>query len=344
MSVVLSSRARATRLLTRAVVRRYGYQPSTYVAGWKVAYAAIKAIAPDTIFVWSPNTGYSYPYGYSLSAASAADQLLLDTNGDGELSIDDDAYSPYYPGDDYVDWAGMSYYQKGTSYPYEENEPMAAGYLQAVLDGNSPDDLSVTPFYSTYCSNVSRPCAFSEAGTAYHVNTTSTDGDGVGQLALEQDWWRSIYTNASFFEEYPWLKMVQLFEFEKVENDETYYEERDYRLTYNSTVRESFLADISSEVPDLYQWATSQTIYDGNDGTSEPVASEAASFPAGYTQTYASSDPAETGSVATTAAAAGATTSAPSLFSDAHKVNTGSAWVGMLGTVAMAAVGAVLVW
>ena len=69
----------------------YGFSPSSFVAGWKTAYAAVKAIAPDTIFCWSPNYGFGYPYGYALAAASVADQALLDTNGDGALTIEDDA-------------------------------------------------------------------------------------------------------------------------------------------------------------------------------------------------------------------------------------------------------------
>ena len=39
---------------------------------------------------------------------SAADQTLLDTNNNGVLDAGDDAFSPYYPGDDVVDWIGLS--------------------------------------------------------------------------------------------------------------------------------------------------------------------------------------------------------------------------------------------
>ncbi len=33
---------------------------------------------------------------------------MLDTNGDGKLDMSDDMYTPYYPGDEWVDWVGMS--------------------------------------------------------------------------------------------------------------------------------------------------------------------------------------------------------------------------------------------
>lgn len=51
---------------------------------------------------------HRYPYGQTLTANSAADIALLDTNNNGELDADDDSLAPYYPGDDVVDWIGVS--------------------------------------------------------------------------------------------------------------------------------------------------------------------------------------------------------------------------------------------
>lgn len=34
----------------------YGQSPTAFVAGWKTMYATLKATAPDTVIVWSPNT------------------------------------------------------------------------------------------------------------------------------------------------------------------------------------------------------------------------------------------------------------------------------------------------
>jgi len=41
---------------------------------------------------------------------SVADQTALDTNNNGQLDGGDDPYSPWYPGDDQVDWIGISLY------------------------------------------------------------------------------------------------------------------------------------------------------------------------------------------------------------------------------------------
>lgn len=70
-------------------------------------YKAVKALAPATVVVWAPNLGSGYPFGQTANIAST-DLAVLDTNKNGQLDAGDDPYTPYYPGDDYVDWIGLS--------------------------------------------------------------------------------------------------------------------------------------------------------------------------------------------------------------------------------------------
>lgn len=90
--------------------------------------------------------------------------------------------------------------------------------------GNNPTLSSVTPWYTTYC-NASLPCVISEGGAAFHSNSSS--GDGVGQLALQENWWQQAWTNQTFATEFPYIKMIQLFEFDKVEVDDNIGDQRD---------------------------------------------------------------------------------------------------------------------
>jgi hypothetical protein len=51
-----------------------------------------------------------------LNCADASRQpecAVMDTNGDGAIDMYDDMYTPYYPGDDWVDWVGMSIFHFG---------------------------------------------------------------------------------------------------------------------------------------------------------------------------------------------------------------------------------------
>jgi beta-mannanase len=46
----------------------------------------------------------------------------MDTNKDGGVTIADDPYAPYYPGDSWVDFVGMSNFHFGNTYPWGKNE------------------------------------------------------------------------------------------------------------------------------------------------------------------------------------------------------------------------------
>ena len=61
--------------------------------------------------IWAPNSGNGYPFvggPHSININSSEYDSTLDTNGDGKFDHDDDPYTPYYPGDEYVDWVGQS--------------------------------------------------------------------------------------------------------------------------------------------------------------------------------------------------------------------------------------------
>lgn len=49
---------------------------------------------------------------YSVSSGSS-EWHALDTNGDGWVDMSDDPYTPFYPGDQWVDWVGMNEYHMG---------------------------------------------------------------------------------------------------------------------------------------------------------------------------------------------------------------------------------------
>jgi beta-mannanase len=65
--------------------------------------------------VWAPNTGVGYPFrgaGKYFPSADSEQYKQMDTNEDGALDANDDPFAPYYPGDDVVDWVGISLYSK----------------------------------------------------------------------------------------------------------------------------------------------------------------------------------------------------------------------------------------
>ncbi|GAA5956278.1 hypothetical protein JCM3765_005615 [Sporobolomyces pararoseus] len=241
---------------------QYGQQPTAFIESWTTMYNAVKAVAPETIMVWAPNTPQGYPYGqqqnfYSLSTA---DQTLLDTNKNGQLDAGDDALSPYYPGDNLVDWIGISIYYKG---PYlngaiadSTNQVQDSGYCALAINGTNPGDFAeITPWYENYCAQKpDKACMFAEAGAAWHVN----DAGSTNQAALQQAWLKDCVVNATLLDQYPRIKLIMQFEYEKTETANNGQDDlRDYRLTNVTEVVDELKSDLSS-IGDRFTWAQSR--------------------------------------------------------------------------------------
>jgi hypothetical protein len=156
----------------------YGFQPTKFLQLWRRMYATIKSAAPRTAIVWAPNTPQSYPYGQSSANLDPADLALLDTDHDGKVTNTDDPFSPFYPGDDQVDWIGLSTCispilpslscltsSKIFSFPPADykgpnfqnvNVPQPGGYCASVMNGTSPT--STFNWYDMYCNKPGKAC------------------------------------------------------------------------------------------------------------------------------------------------------------------------------------------
>ena len=119
----------------------------------------IKAVAPKTDMVWAPNAGNGYPWDTN-NGLTASNLALLDTNHYGVVDAGDDPYSPYYPGDDYVDWIGASNYHFGTSFPYLDNSIPRPGEFE--------DNINSYNLYQTYAAKKNKPFMIAETGAAWH--------------------------------------------------------------------------------------------------------------------------------------------------------------------------------
>jgi hypothetical protein len=106
-----------------------------------------------------------------------------------------------------VDWVGISIYTYGSSFPWSDNIVAPPGkFVTQMTYGN---------FYETYCIQKNKPMAISETAAAFHLNTPL--GPGVGELATKQSWWQQYITNKEFWETFPKIKLLCLFEFAKIE-------------------------------------------------------------------------------------------------------------------------------
>ncbi|GAA5899065.1 hypothetical protein JCM6882_004606 [Rhodosporidiobolus microsporus] len=233
----------------------YGMQPTAFLTHWVSMYNTVKAIAPNTIIVWAPNTPQGYPYGQqtTYTTLSTADQQALDTNNNGELDADDDSLAPYYPGDEYVDWIGLSVYYKGIPSDVLNTE-QPDGYCAMVINGTNPaDGATITNWYTDYCeAKPDKACMFAEAAAAYHVNDSSST---TTEAELQDAWLKDCVVNTTFYQQdFPRIKMYMHFEHEKAESaNDGSWDLRDFRVSNHTPVLNVLKEDLSS-AGNLFSW------------------------------------------------------------------------------------------
>ena len=193
--------------------------------------------------LWAPNYGGGYPFrGGSFEAyPDDEDFPLLDTNQDGRLDMRDDPYNPYYPGDEAVDWVGMTIYHWGSEYPWGENEiPESGKFIQQLTgtyNGLNGDDNALPDFYATYYDGHAKPVAIPETAALYN-----TARPGPSELEIKQAWWRQVL-DQDLLSAYPGIKMINWFEWEKSES-EIAGEVIDWRILGSPEIAAQFKADL----------------------------------------------------------------------------------------------------
>ena len=237
----------------------YGMQPIGYKALWSRAYAAVKALAKDTYFVWSPNFCIGYPYnpvqkGAKTKVMADTPSIIdgpnfdaLDTNGDGLVDEKDDCALPFFPDPSQVDWVGTSIYNYPSNkdiYPFDfDVVPFAGAFEAAVMQST---------IYDRFALQYNKPMMISETGAAHHQAGLADPADASAPVPAELDvkrgWWTQFLTNKTFLETYPQIKLFCLFEFKKIEGKlrTGQEDERDFRITTNELVRNAFKKDFAS--------------------------------------------------------------------------------------------------
>jgi hypothetical protein len=230
----------------------WGQQPAAYVETFRRVASAVHAHAPGTQTMWAPNYGggYPFPVGEHVAQPGTPDFAALDTDGDGVLTAADDPYAPYYPGDDAVDWVGMSLYHWGEVYPWGEDavpEPTKfVDQLTGTYVGLSGDESAVPDFAADYADARDKPLAVPE--TAAFVTAGADDATHV---QIKQAWWRQVLAD-DVRERLPRLRLVNWFDWDKHETEVG--AEVQWSLSGKPEVAAAFRADLPEwvhQAPDV---------------------------------------------------------------------------------------------
>jgi hypothetical protein len=231
----------------------WGQQPTGYVAAFRRIAQAVHAGAPGSATMWAPAYGGGYPFATGPAAVApsdpatvALDRAALDTDGSGAVTRLDDPYAPYWPGDDAVDWVGLSLFHWGNTYPWGENELPEPGKFVAQLTGEytglGGDDRALPDFYGTYGEQHGKPVAIAETGAFY------APGAGGDALAVKQAWWAQVFDPA-LPQQLPRLAMVNWVEREATEAETGTLV--DWRVLHDPAIAAAFRAGL----PAWARWA-----------------------------------------------------------------------------------------
>ncbi len=147
----------------------WGQKPVEYIAAFRAVTAAMRGAVEEPVMVWSPFQGRDYPFVQAPDVAQPGSPgfKVLDTNSDGVWNLEDAAYSPYYPGDDAVDWVGLSAFLDDSAGGPPVNSLPAADGLTRMLGPAQPVRAAVdADFYASYAVARAKPLLL-ETGAFY---------------------------------------------------------------------------------------------------------------------------------------------------------------------------------
>ncbi|PTT68505.1 glycoside hydrolase family 26 protein [Arthrobacter sp. HMWF013] len=231
----------------------WSQQPVEYKAAFTAVASAVHAGAPGSAMMWAPNYAGGYPFagGQYEAKPGTAGFDALDTDRDGALTMADDSYAPYYPGDEAVDWVGMSLYHWGARYPWGENEiPEANKFtdqLTGTYAGANGDDSLLPNFYEVYGQEHGKPVAIPETAALYNPAT-----GGASEIDIKRAWWEQVFSPDTAAQ-FPHLKMINWFEWDK--NEVEVNGRIDWTVTNTPAIRDAF----TTALPDWLHYGTGTT-------------------------------------------------------------------------------------
>ncbi|MET3952149.1 OpgC domain-containing protein [Arthrobacter sp. UYEF36] len=147
----------------------WGQKPVEYIGAFRAVAAAMRGELDEPLMVWSPFQGRGYPFVQAPDAAQPGSPGFeaLDTNSDGVWNLADAAYAPYYPGDDAVDWVGLSAFHDDSAGGPPVNTLPAVDGLTRMLGPAQPVQTAVdSNFYASYAVDRAKPLLL-ETGAFY---------------------------------------------------------------------------------------------------------------------------------------------------------------------------------
>lgn len=267
----------------------WGQQPTLYRETFRMVADIIHKNTCRAAMFWAPNNGCGYPwassgpatsFGFCAGAGGPVNMTDCDANGDGVVNSGD-AFVPYYPGNDYVDWVGLSVYHmqdfaiapanKFIGFRPDGVTPTCISNVDTFyrmfssksswyLEGDA-NLLDATPEYAATVGAAEPPrklMAIGEAGARFSLcdNDPTTPSclayNGTPtELEIKQSWWTQIF-GAETIKRFPRMKLVQWFDIQQPNAYEG--NTGDWSFTHTPMLRDSFLNFLNSTAGGKGYW------------------------------------------------------------------------------------------
>lgn len=199
-------------------------QPVRYTNAFARVARALRCGGPTVGMVWAPSSAEGYPFGYAgmnLSAylasskphGTAADFAALDTNNNGIIDAGDDPFAPFYPGDEYVAWCGVTLYHWSFS---GVNTVPGAREFGNNLTGNGNWWRNL---YQRFAADRRKPLMIAETSALYREGWS-----GASNYEIKTSWMEQLYHAdtatayaMSLPSDLPWVKAIAWFDIRKYE-------------------------------------------------------------------------------------------------------------------------------
>jgi len=198
-------------------------QPYLYKDKFRMVSQALHRLTKRSGMMWAPSSGQAYPFpgGPFQAKPGTPDFFALDTNKDGRLDMSDDMYTPFYPGDDVVDWVGLTLTYFGPAYPYDSNNVAPPNFLVDNIRGHYGDasHQAVPDFYEMFSGENSlhkKPFAIAETAALWGPDLPQI----YSNLDVKKSWYSQLFLDGVVA--FPKLKFVMWFETMKWEGGLTW--------------------------------------------------------------------------------------------------------------------------
>eukprot|EP00930_Biecheleria_cincta_P026508 TRINITY_DN18676_c0_g1_i1.p1 TRINITY_DN18676_c0_g1~~TRINITY_DN18676_c0_g1_i1.p1 ORF type:complete len:468 (-),score=44.67 TRINITY_DN18676_c0_g1_i1:191-1594(-) len=228
----------------------WSQQPQLYIEKFRLVGDAVRAKTKRSGMLWAPNHGEGYPFPMGPYAArpGTPEYFTLDTNKDGRVDMNDDPYGPFYPGDEHVEWVGLTLYHWGLNPPWGANVIPAGGTfvskIRGEYTGSAIDQRGLPDFYEEFCGKWStgkKPFAIAETGAMYNTARWGGAAD-PSEYDMKHAWWMQVF-GLDTFREFPKLKFVNWFNVVKSEK-EIGWNVIDWSLTSHTWISDAFIREV----------------------------------------------------------------------------------------------------